>query len=43
VLVEQDALAHASVLVNGGRRGLQIELAPIDLMRVLDAKAATLI
>ena len=43
VLVEQAALAHASILVNGGRRGLQIELAPADLLRVLDAKAAALV
>jgi prolyl-tRNA editing enzyme YbaK/EbsC (Cys-tRNA(Pro) deacylase) len=28
------------VIVNGGRRGLQIEIAPADLMRVLDATSA---
>ena len=43
VLVEAAALAHASVIVNGGRRGLQIELAPADLVRVLEAKAAPLV
>jgi len=43
VFIEQTALAHASVLVNGGRRGLQIELAPAELVRLLDAKAAALI
>jgi Cys-tRNA(Pro)/Cys-tRNA(Cys) deacylase len=42
VFVAQDALAHATVIVNGGRRGLQIELAPSELVRVLDAKAAEL-
>jgi Cys-tRNA(Pro)/Cys-tRNA(Cys) deacylase len=42
VLIEAAALSHPTVIVNGGRRGLQIELAPADLMRVLDAKAADL-
>jgi Cys-tRNA(Pro)/Cys-tRNA(Cys) deacylase len=41
--IEQAALAHATVIVNGGRRGLQIELAPTDLVRVLDATGAELI
>ena len=43
VFVEQSALAFPTILLNGGRRGLQIEIAPGDLMRVLDAKAAALI
>src|SRR5262245_19548990 len=42
VFVEQAALAHPTVIVNGGRRGLQIEIAPADLVRVLDAIAADL-
>ena len=42
VYIEQAALAHPTVIVNGGRRGLQIELAPADLVRVLDAVAAEL-
>lgn len=42
VFVEETALANASVIVNGGRRGLQIELEPADLLRVLSAKAAAL-
>src|SRR6476646_2316484 len=28
VFIEREALAHDKVIVNGGRRGLQIELAP---------------
>jgi Cys-tRNA(Pro)/Cys-tRNA(Cys) deacylase len=42
VYVDAPALAHETVLVNGGRRGLQIEIAPVELVRVLDAKAAAL-
>jgi len=42
VFIARSALAHPSILVNGGRRGLQIELAPADLVRVLDASPAEL-
>jgi Cys-tRNA(Pro)/Cys-tRNA(Cys) deacylase len=42
VFIARSALAHPSIIVNGGRRGLQIELAPADLVRVLDASPAEL-
>ena len=42
VFIERTALAHPSVLVNGGRRGLQIEIAPADLVKATGAKAADL-
>ncbi|MCC7346865.1 MAG: Cys-tRNA(Pro) deacylase [Variibacter sp.] len=42
VLIEETAMAHATVIVNGGRRGLQIELPPGDLVRVLDAQPVAL-
>jgi Cys-tRNA(Pro)/Cys-tRNA(Cys) deacylase len=42
VYVESAALAHRTIIVNGGRRGLQIELALADLVRVLDASPAVL-
>jgi Cys-tRNA(Pro)/Cys-tRNA(Cys) deacylase len=42
VFVDEMALAHAAVMVNGGRRGLQIEIAPADLVRLLDATAVPL-
>lgn len=38
--IEQAALAFPRIVVNGGRRGLQVELPPADLVRVLDAKSA---
>jgi Cys-tRNA(Pro)/Cys-tRNA(Cys) deacylase len=40
--IEQTALAHATIIVNGGRRGLQVELGAADLVRVLDAAPAAL-
>jgi Cys-tRNA(Pro)/Cys-tRNA(Cys) deacylase len=40
VFIEQSALAFERIVVNGGRRGLQVELAPADLIRVLEATAA---
>jgi Cys-tRNA(Pro)/Cys-tRNA(Cys) deacylase len=42
VFVERSALAFPKIVVNGGRRGLQAELAPADLVRVLGATAAEL-
>jgi Cys-tRNA(Pro)/Cys-tRNA(Cys) deacylase len=42
VLADRSALSHSTVLVNGGRRGLQIEMPPADLIRLLDASVAEL-
>ena len=39
--IEVTAMSHASVIFNGGRRGLQIELPPGELVRLLGAKPAT--
>jgi Cys-tRNA(Pro)/Cys-tRNA(Cys) deacylase len=36
--VDASALDHDTILVNGGRRGLQIELDPNDLVRLTDAR-----
>lgn len=41
VVVEQSALDHAQVFINGGQRGLQIRLAPADLVAALGALTAT--
>jgi Cys-tRNA(Pro)/Cys-tRNA(Cys) deacylase len=39
-VVDGSVLQHASVFVNGGRRGLEIELRPQDLTAALDATVA---
>jgi Cys-tRNA(Pro)/Cys-tRNA(Cys) deacylase len=41
-VVEGSVRDHASVLVNGGRRGLEIELAPDDLIKALKATVAAI-
>jgi Cys-tRNA(Pro)/Cys-tRNA(Cys) deacylase len=42
VMVDAPALEQAMVFVNGGQRGLQIRLAPKDLVAALRAKTADL-
>ena len=42
VAIEAAALGHATVYVNGGQRGLQIELGPNDAMKALDATTEAL-
>ena len=37
VAIEQSALAQTTVYLNGGQRGLQIEIDPTDAVRALDA------
>jgi Cys-tRNA(Pro)/Cys-tRNA(Cys) deacylase len=39
-VVEQAALGHGTVLVSAGRRGLEVELAPADLVRLCGAVTA---
>ncbi|MGA8255968.1 MAG: Cys-tRNA(Pro) deacylase [Nocardioides sp.] len=39
-VVDDAALRHPTVLVSGGRRGLDLELAPADLVRVTGATTA---
>ena len=43
IAFEEAALAHASVYMNGGQRGLQVHLKPTDAVRALEAKAAPLV
>jgi Cys-tRNA(Pro)/Cys-tRNA(Cys) deacylase len=40
--VDSSALAWETILVSAGRRGLQLELAPADLVRLTDATVAEL-
>ena len=39
-VVDESALTHESVLVSGGRRGLDVELSPADLVALTSAKIA---
>jgi Cys-tRNA(Pro)/Cys-tRNA(Cys) deacylase len=39
-IIEQSALAHDQVYVNGGQRGLQVRLSPRDVRDVLKATVA---
>jgi Cys-tRNA(Pro)/Cys-tRNA(Cys) deacylase len=43
VLLEAAALGFDTVYVNGGQRGLQVRLAPRDILAVLGAKAVALV
>lgn len=40
VVIDSSVRDHETVFVNGGRRGLQIELSPEDLITALDASLA---
>ena len=41
-VLDESALGHAAIHVSGGRRGLEIEIAPADLMRLTRASAAAI-
>jgi Cys-tRNA(Pro)/Cys-tRNA(Cys) deacylase len=43
VAIEAAALGHASVFINGGQRGLQVELAPQDAIEAAGAIACALV
>ena len=42
VFIEAAAMAHPTIIFNGGRRGLQIEIAPQELVKLLAATPADL-
>lgn len=39
-VLDESALAHATILVSGGRRGLDLELRPRDLLSLVDGTTA---
>lgn len=41
--IEEAAMSEAFVYMNGGQRGLQVRLSPVDAQRVLDAIVASVI
>lgn len=41
--VEEQAMVHALVYMNGGQRGLQVRLAPDDAVKVLNAVVAPVV
>jgi Cys-tRNA(Pro)/Cys-tRNA(Cys) deacylase len=43
VAIDELAFAHERIVMNGGQRGLQVEVAPEDARRVLGAKRAGLV
>lgn len=42
VFIDDSVMVHTTILLNGGRRGLQIEIAPADLVRLLGATPVAL-
>jgi Cys-tRNA(Pro)/Cys-tRNA(Cys) deacylase len=40
--MDNDALAHPLIFLNGGQRGLQVSLSPADAVRVADALSVAL-
>ena len=43
VAIEETSLGHASIFLNGGQRGLQVELAPQDAVKAASAIARALV
>jgi len=43
VVLERAALSGTSVFLNGGQRGLQVEMAPGEIVRTLSATAAEIV
>ncbi len=42
VVVDRSCLAHATIFVSAGQRGVQVELAPADLVRCAGATVASI-
>jgi Cys-tRNA(Pro)/Cys-tRNA(Cys) deacylase len=42
-VLDASAFAHPRILLSGGRRGLQVELDPADVVSLLDARVAPIV
>ena len=42
-IIDETAIEHGSILVSAGRRGLEIEIKPTDLAKLLNAEFTTII
>ncbi|MBO1254574.1 Cys-tRNA(Pro) deacylase [Alteromonas sp. 5E99-2] len=42
VLIDDSALSHSSIFISGGRRGLEIELSPLDLKQIVKGEFTNL-
>ena len=42
ILIDSSALEHATIFVSAGRRGLQVELAPQELITLAEARTAAI-
>jgi Cys-tRNA(Pro)/Cys-tRNA(Cys) deacylase len=42
VVIDASAMEHETIFCSAGRRGLELEIAPADLVRAADAVAATI-
>lgn len=40
VIFDESALLYATIFISGGQRGLNIEIAPVDIIKILNAKKA---
>ena len=40
VLIDRSVMDHATIFISAGRRGMQIEIAPADLVRLIKASLA---
>ena len=42
ILIDQSVLIHSTIFISGGQRGLNIELSPKDLIKITNARTASI-
>jgi len=42
IVIDQSAKSHPTIFISGGQRGLNIELSPKDLIKITNARAASI-